>query len=265
MVSSHRLLVDYPEDLKLLELVLQKNGNDCTLEKAISFLDKNRWATKLNEHPIVTVYTCAFNAEKFIDRCIGSVAMQSIFGQAEYILVDDHSSDDTVLKMARASTRFPNIRFIRNQYNKGLASSSNVALSDARGKYIIRLDADDYFLENNALETMVSEISTTKRDAIYPDNYFGSLKKIQSGKENHHVGGAIFSRSAMNHLKFTEQLRGYEGLDFFGRARDQLSIGYLKKPMFFYRQRKDSMSKSNVIERAEIKRQLQEKYGPLHS
>jgi|GEM_PF-6008502 len=259
--SQYRFLVDYPNDLALLETIFATVGQDCTLEQAIAFMREHPWAYKLNLLPKLTVYTCAYNAEKWLSKTMGSVFEQWGFKHMEYLLVDDHSTDRTPLMMARASTQFPNVRFIRNSSNLGLASSSNVALHEARGEYILRLDADDYLVGRYALDDLIKEISSTGKDVIYPHNYFGRMNKIQNGKDQRHVGGAIFRRGALNHIKFTEQLRGWEGHDLYLRAKDQLNIGYLGKPTFFYRQRKDSMSKSNLVERARLKAEIEERYS----
>lgn len=259
--SPYRFLIDYPEDVTLIETVLAARKQDCGLLDAIEFMDSNPWAQKLNQLPKLTVYTCAYNAEKWIEKAMGSVFEQRGFRDMEYLLVDDHSTDGTPLLMAEASTKFPNVRFIRNSENLGLASSSNVALAEARGEFILRLDADDYLTSKFALEHLLLEITESGKDAIYPNNYFGAMDKIQNGKEQHHIGGAIFRRGAVNHVKFTELLRGYEGYDFFLRAKDQLNIGYYGKPTFFYRQRKGSLSKVDIAGRALLKRQIEEKNG----
>jgi hypothetical protein len=120
----------------------------------------------------------------------------------------------------------------------------------------MRLDADDFFISPTVLSTMLHKISTTSSEIIYPDNYYGNLEHIQSGSECHHVGGAIFDKRAINHIKFTDGLRGYEGLDLWVRAKDQLKLGYLKKPMFFYRQHGGSLSKNNIIRRAALKEEI---------
>lgn len=257
---GHRLLIDYPEDVQLMKVILTTLGNDCTLKQVLEFLDNNPWASKLNRLPLITVYTCAYNAEKWIRKCMGSVAMQSVFGDlCEYLLIDDASTDKTSFFMTQFCSNYPNSKWLWNTENQGLASSSNKALSHARGKYILRLDADDYFTFRDSVELLKTAIESTTLDIIYPDNYFGSYKKIQSGSESHHVGGAIFRTRAANHIKFTEGLRGYEGYDFFKRAQSQLKIGYLNKPVFFYRQHKFSMSKTNLELREKIKEAIDAK------
>jgi glycosyltransferase involved in cell wall biosynthesis len=190
-----------------------------------------------------------------------SVESQEGFARFEYILLDDHSSDKTFQAMARFKAKHQNVKLIRNVRNLGLASSSNVALKEARGKFIMRLDADDYFVHKTSLREMLGEINQRPLDAIYPANYFGSMTRIQQPEENHHIGGAIFRAAALNHVKFTEGIRGLEGLDLYARARDQLKIGYFSRPIFFYRQHEGSLSKTNLDERAKIKTRIEEQYG----
>lgn len=258
-----RLLIDFPEDVDLMNSVLSILGNDCSLTQVLQFFRTNPWALKINKMPEVTVYTCAHNAEKWIEKCMGSISAQKSFKDFEYILVDDASTDKTAQLMSRFSTIYQNVKYVRNASNLGLASSSNIALSMARGKYIIRLDADDYFTDKMAIRLMKGFMDTSGCDAVYPNNYFGSMKQVQSAEENHHVGGALFKVRAMNHVKFTEGLRGYEGYDFFERARTMLEISYYQKPLFFYTQRPGSLSKTNLSERNKIREDIDVRVAAL--
>jgi spore coat polysaccharide biosynthesis protein SpsF (cytidylyltransferase family) len=258
--SKHRLLIDYPNDLKVMEILLSMLGNRCSLKEVIDFLDKNSWISEINRLPLLTIYTCAYNAQRWINECMGSISAQGGFKNFEYLLIDDFSTDRTHYHMSEFCSIYKNnSSWFRNEKNLGLASSSNIALSKARGKYILRLDADDYLTNKNSLQQLIDTIDTTGKDIIYPDNYHGSFKTIQKGNEVHHVGGAIFRTRAANHVRFTDGLRGYEGYDFFERARTQLKIGYLSRPLFFYRRHADSMSASHPELRSEIKRKIDER------
>jgi len=258
--SDYRLLIDYPEDMALMKTLIKHLGNNCTLLEVLDFMDKNLWAEKINKLPKVSIYTCAYNAQKHIEKCMGSVSKQNSFKDFEYIIVDDASEDDTLKLCSKFSTIYSNVKVVSNDSNIGLASSSNVAIENCRGKYVVRLDADDYFPSNTALVDLLNAIENSgDKDVIYPNNFFGSYKKIQKGRVAHHVGGAIFSRRALNHIKFTDDLRNYDGLDLFLRARAQLRIGYLNKPIFFYRQSLTSMSKTNLEDRKKIKDMLNAK------
>lgn len=251
-----RLLVDYESDLKLLDVLFSQCGNDLTLKDAVKYFNENSELKELNRNPILTVYTCAYNAETWIERAMDSVCRQKHFAKYEYILIDDHSTDKTCELMAKFALKYKNVSWIRNEKNLGLSSSSNIALKKSRGKYIMRLDADDYFVSCTALNQMIAAIDHSDKDAIYPNNYFGSLNTIQKGKDSHHCAGTIFNKDAINHIKFTDGLSNHDSLDIFLRAKDQLNIGYLDKAMFFYYQHGKSMSRTNLKEREEIKEKL---------
>jgi spore coat polysaccharide biosynthesis protein SpsF (cytidylyltransferase family) len=258
--SNFRLLIDYPDDLKVIDAIF-KRFKGRTLEKdtqtIFDFLRIYPSISSGNKSPEITVYTCVYNGERYLHECINSVISQKIGCKIEYLIIDDKSRDESSLIAEEYSREYPYIRIIKNKKNVGLASSSNVALTHARGKYIIRLDADDYFTGNRALEKIYRWIKYAKDfDAIYPNNFFGNMDTIQKGNESHHVGGSMFKTRKLNDIKFTDGLRGYEGLDLYTRAKDNLKIGYLDEVIFFYRQHVESLTKNNLEERKKIKEKI---------
>lgn len=247
------LLIDFPEDLKLFEVLFASLGNQATLSEVTRYLKRNPDLIRINLPPLLTVYTCVHNGERFIERALNSVIHQGNFKkEMELVVVDDFSTDKTLEIVAKFALGKPNVSWFRNSVNKGLASSSNVALSKARGRYILRLDADDFFVDDTALSNLISHAKESKAEVVYPDNYFGGLDKIQKGSEKHHVGGALFDKKALSFLRFKDGLRNHDSLDIFTRAKNKLKVGYYEKPVFFYTQRSDSMSKTNLKEREEI-------------
>ena len=93
----------------------------------------------------VTVYIVSHNYARFLREAIESVFRQS-FADWELILIDDNSTDNT-LDIMECYARMPRVRLLHGQGN-GLAKAANLAVSAARGEYLIRLDADDVFDEN---------------------------------------------------------------------------------------------------------------------
>lgn len=256
--TTFNLLIDFPEDLQLMEVLINGVGDEGTLPDVLEYLRKNPKLAYINTPPLISVYTCVHNGEEYIERAMASVFNQRDFrSNMEYIIVDDASSDSTLEKVAKFAVNKANITWYRNQENKGLASSSNFAISRARGKYVLRLDADDFFTDPHALMRLAGQARISKNEITYPNNYFGSIDKIQKGNEQHHVGGALFNRSALNFVRFTEGLRAYDGLDLFVRAKDKLKIGYYDKPLFMYTQRAGSLSKIDVEEREKVRRQIE--------
>ena len=243
-----RFLIDYQADLDFIRIVHQNAGH--TLKGAIKYVGANMHLTKINKLPKVTIYTCAYNAEKFITQSILSAMSQTIFNECEYIIIDDCSTDQTLERILNFS-ECKNIIIKRNDSNLGLASSSNIALDLARGKHIIRLDADDTFIFPNSIEMLLDYAKEKGSvDAVYPTYIDEKSRQFVHGRSCHHVGGSLFSTSAVSHVKFTEKLRGYEGLDFFNRAKRQIKICYYNRcPTFYYRHNPNSMSCTNLEDR----------------
>lgn len=247
--SSYRLLIDYPEDLALLH----KLDTSSKLTEVLKFLDDNEKIAKINKLPKLTIYTCVYNGQRFLADCIRSVLRQKNFKEFEYIIIDDASTDETPEVIRKTiGGLYKNIRVIRNSENIGLAASSNIALENAKGKYVLRLDHDDYFQYLDSAFTLYNYIEKNGYDAVYCGN------QLQRPDEHHHIGGAIFNKKEINFIKFSEKLRGYEGYDFFLRSKGKIKIGYFYKPLWFYRQHQGSMSNTNLEERAKLKKEIEE-------
>jgi len=116
----------------------------------------------------VTVYIPTYNYANYINNAVQSVIKQTMTDW-ELIIIDDGSTDNTQEILAKYRSN-PKIRIIE-QENKGLNITSNIALRLANGKYIMRLDADD-FLDENALFILSNVLDTKPNIAlVYPDYY----------------------------------------------------------------------------------------------
>jgi glycosyltransferase involved in cell wall biosynthesis len=91
--------------------------------------------------PLISIIMAAWNAKATIGAAVLSVVNQQYWNW-ELIIVDDGSSDDleTELKMFEDDR----IRYFRLIKNRGLAGALNVGLGHAKGRFVARMDADDY-------------------------------------------------------------------------------------------------------------------------
>ena len=92
--------------------------------------------------PLVTVYIPCHNYGRFLSQAVESVFQQS-YRQWELIIIDDGSTDNTD-EIIDLYSHHPRVSTFRTE-SIGLPSVINFALSQAKGKYFIRLDGDDYF------------------------------------------------------------------------------------------------------------------------
>ena len=95
-------------------------------------------------------HTCTFsiiiptyNAESYIARCLESCINQT-FSDIEILVVDDCGSDDSIKIAQSYADRDSKIRIIQNPHNLGLFAARISGEKEARGAYILPLDADDY-------------------------------------------------------------------------------------------------------------------------
>ena len=90
---------------------------------------------------LVSVVMPAYNGQRFVGRTLASALAQT-YNPVEIIVVDDGSTDQTPTIVEAAAARDSRIRLFRRQ-NSGVAASRNFGISQARGKLIATLDADD--------------------------------------------------------------------------------------------------------------------------
>lgn len=90
---------------------------------------------------LVSIIMPSYNTAKYIEKSIKSILAQT-YQNWELIIVDDCSTDNTdeIVGMFLKDSR---IYYIKNSINKGAAISRNIALKEARGKWVAFLDSDD--------------------------------------------------------------------------------------------------------------------------
>lgn len=97
--------------------------------------------------PKFSILTASYNNGRYIESSISSVINQS-FKDWEMIIVDDCSTDDSVLKIKNIIKNDSRISLSVNDKNAGVGSAYNKALSLARGVYCGVLDGDDHLTQD---------------------------------------------------------------------------------------------------------------------
>lgn len=111
--------------------------------------------------PLVSIVIPMFNAEAYVDKCLYSLENQS-YKNIEIICVDDGSSDNTCKIVEEHFASDDRISLYRqNHLFAGVAR--NEGLEHAKGKYVIFLDADDYF-ERDMIKFMVARAEGAKAE-----------------------------------------------------------------------------------------------------
>ena len=88
---------------------------------------------------LLSVIIVNYNVKHFLEQCLFSVQKASRDMQAEIIVVDNNSSDNS---LAYLKPRFPLVRFICNNENQGFAKACNQGLALSTGRYVLFLNPD---------------------------------------------------------------------------------------------------------------------------
>jgi len=204
---------------------------------------------KIMSKPLISVVMPVYNVEKYISKAVNSVLEQT-FKDFEFIIVD--ASDD------RTSEKITSIKDERIKYfklnTKGISIQLNYALGKSSGKYIARMDADDYchqfrleeqlkFLENNKNIDLVG----TNFSYISEDGKVLRKKKLP---ETHNeieywmpVLSTILHSTIMTKKGIIEGIGGYneelkraEDIDLFYKLFiNGFKVFNLQKNLYYYR------------------------------
>ena len=102
---------------------------------------------------LVSIIMPSYNCGRFVERTIRSVQAQT-YQNWEIVFVDDCSTDDTVAKVSAMMEKDKRIIVYQNVRNRGAAVSRNIALREAKGRWIAFLDSDDLW-EPEKLEKQI--------------------------------------------------------------------------------------------------------------
>lgn len=119
-----------------------------------------------------------YNEEKYIANCLESLLNQSFpKDEMEILFIDGNSDDHTISIINTLSERVPNNIKVINNPNRTQAYAMNIGIREAKGKYIIRMDAhadyqEDYIQEcvkilNTGMYDNVGGIAETRARSEY--------------------------------------------------------------------------------------------------
>ena len=118
---------------------------------------------EVRQDPSVSIVIAAYNVEKYIEKTLYNLSYQT-FNDIEIIVIDDGSTDNTLNIIKKMSLIDKRIRYVKTE-NNGAGSARNKGLRLANGKYIIFLDADDFY-EYNMIEEAYIKCMGDKLDFV---------------------------------------------------------------------------------------------------
>lgn len=194
----------------------------------------------------VSVIVANRNYGFYVGRCLRSLFHQS-FGQFEIIVVDDCSTDySRGIYSLWSDSR---LRVLYNPHNQGLGASCNIGARAARGRYIVRVDSDDYVHEHFLLCLSLYLNRIPEAHAVACDYYEienGDAKQRRVDARKQPIAcGLMFRSEVLWDIGFYDPtLRKGEDKEIMKQFKKKgFKLGYLPLPLYRYCRHSGSITK----------------------
>lgn len=136
---------------------------------------------------ILSIIIPTYNAERYIERAIRSVSSFKGF-YYEILCVNDGSTDNSLQVILNLQKELSNLKVI-SQINMGLSGARNTGIKNAKGKYIIFLDADDWLtIDRNELKEILRFIENHQIQVYgYNLEYFDEFEYSIGRRKEHPI------------------------------------------------------------------------------
>ena len=192
----------------------------------------------------ISVIVTNYNYEKWLRRCIRSLVNQS-FDDYEIIIIDDYSTDNS-RNILLEYQDIDKIKLVFNKSNVGVGCSSTIGAKKATGKYIVRVDADDY-VHNDFLKCLYLWASFNNSHAVACDyqevNFNEDVLNTKSQDKNPLACGILYRTDLLEYLSYwDEKLRINEDVDMIKRFKKEFKLEYINIPLYRYFKHGESMT-----------------------
>lgn len=211
-----------------------------------------------NEYiPEVSIIVPVYNVENYLEKCINSILNQT-FKNFELILVNDGSTDRSGEICEEYKQRDKRIKVFHNS-NQGVSMSRNFGIDEAKGRYLMFCDSDDYVnetwieelykmillypnawincnlyrLDYDNKEKTIIENDLNEITILDVSQYYKTIKLGISGS----VWNKIFDKRIINkfNIRFNESISYGEDVEFtinYLKYADKIVI--INKPLYYY-------------------------------
>ncbi len=211
----------------------------------------------MNKQPKISVIVPVYNQERFLGRCLRSLIDQSMEKKNyEIIVINDGSKD----KSKFAANLFKDdIKILNNKKNMGLPFSINKGILSARGRFIIRVDSDDYVNKEflNFLYNFLSfnpEIDAVACDYLLVDDKERVLRKVNSSKFPIGCGIMFRIEQILDLGLYDKSFLVHEDKDLRFRFLKKHKIQRVAIPLYRYRKHSDNITNNKKSMKKHLKR-----------
>lgn len=217
---------------------------------------------------LVSIIVPIYNVKPYLKRCIDSLISQT-YSNMEIIMIDDCSTDGSKTIAEQYSSTYPFCKLLSHKQNKGLAGSRNSGVKKAEGEWLFFVDSDDW-IHADTLKLLVSNAKKYNSDIVmcgycyaWDNNeikIIDSFKGISSESSQKDKIALVPQPSATRRLyrsdfflekdfDFPEDIKRGEDFPLTIPLLTYTSkITIVNEPLYFYYQRKGSISNINKID-----------------
>lgn len=181
----------------------------------------------------ISVYMLTYFHEKYICQAIDSVLSQKTKYSFEIVICDDCSTDKTRLIVEEYCKKYPDIiRAYFNETNIGIPKNIYKARCLCRGKYIVALSGDDYWIKEDKIELQADFLENHS-------NYIAVGNVMELRYDDEKVAFDVLPKCNERNIPFT--LKDYEnGKTFY-------SHGFMMRNLFLSKEGRDYFKKAQEI------------------
>jgi len=204
--------------------------------------------------PDVSIIVTCYNYGKYLERCLRSLLNQEHVARFSYeiVIVDDGSKDNTSLVVSKFQPLFENINYIRNAKNQGLPNSCNIGIHNSIGRYIVRVDADDW-VNRHFLFMLKYALDKNRKYQAFCCDYFDvdNVENVQrqvSWMDEEIACAIMYRKECLEDVGlYNEQFRYREGHELKRRFLEKYNIGHIPMPLYYVRKHSNNRSNDEEI------------------
>jgi GT2 family glycosyltransferase len=175
---------------------------------------------------MLSIIFLSYNRKDELNKTLGDFSKQVYAGDLEAIVIDQGSDDGTDTMVTQ---NYPWIRFIKLNQNYGVPGGRNMGAHHARGDYLVFLDDDTSFINNDAL-TIIHETFTNDLNInIIGFNIFNNKNHMNHYKKDFFTYQFIGCGHAIRKTVF-DRLNGYADELFFWGEEIEFSLNSFRIP-----------------------------------
>ena len=158
--------------------------------------------------PKISIVIPVYNCQNTIKAVVRSIQNQNM-SDLEIILVNDYSKDNTSKIIQELELEDKRIKIINNENRMATLYSRNIGILFSKGKYILNLDNDDLFMNDDLFDTIYNEAEINNFDlvgfsAVEGNSYNFSINKITESIFHDHKDGLTVYQPELTYFAISQ-------------------------------------------------------------